>query len=219
MKDDITDIILENEGLIYKIISKYQGFFELDDLYQVAAIGLVIAYKNYKPEYKTKFTSYAYPYILGEVIKYINGYRGIKIGKSHKKLYSQILKAKEILSQKLMKIPTNYELSLFLEIDEQIIDEVILANSYIDSLDKIIMEDDKNLKLYDTIGYVDNDIENYALKSEISKLSEDERQLIKARYYENMSQKEVGEILGMYQVEVSRKEKKILKKLYDNIAA
>ena len=216
---NITDLILENEGLIYKIINKYRNYFETDDLYQVAVIGLIKAYKNYKNEYNTKFTSYAYPYILGEVIKYINEFRSIKVNKNIKLLYSKILKAKEILTQKLMKEPTTYELSLFLEMDEAVISDVILANMTVDSLDKIIMEDDKNFELYDKVGYYDNSVENYPLTIELAKLTKEERQIIRARYYENMTQKEVGEALGMYQVEVSRKEKKILKKLKDNIAA
>ena len=81
---NITDLILENEGLIYKIINKYRSYFELDDLYQVAVMGLIKAYKNYKDDYNTKFTSYAYPYILGEVIKYINEFRSIKVNKNMK---------------------------------------------------------------------------------------------------------------------------------------
>ena len=216
---NITDLILENEGLIYKIINKYRNYFETEDLYQVAVIGLIKAYKNYKNEYNTKFTSYAYPYILGEVIKYINEFRSIKVNKNIKLLYSKILKAKEILTQKLMKEPTTYELSLFLEMDEAVISEVMLANMTVDSLDKIIMEDDKNFELYDKVGYYDNSVENYPLTIELAKLTKEERQIIRARYYENMTQKEVGEALGMYQVEVSRKEKKILQKLKDNIAA
>lgn len=214
----ITDLILENEGIIYKIINKYKNYFELEDLYQVAVMGMLKAYKNYNTEYNTKFTSYAYPYILGEVIKYINDYRSIKINKSMKLLYSQVLKAKEILSQRLMKEPSTYELSLFLEVDETLIDEVINANMIVDSLDKIISEDDKNLELYDKFGYCDTLVENYELTYEIEKLSPLEKQIIVSRYYEDMSQKEVGQALGMYQVEVSRKEKKILKKLKDNIA-
>ena len=216
--EKITDLILENEGLIYKIINKYKNYFELDDLYQVAVMGLIKAYKNYKDDYNTKFTSYAYPYILGEVIKYINDFRSIKVNKNMKMLYSKIIKAKEILSQRLMKEPTIYELSLFLEMDEAIISEVMEANMTVDSLDKIIMEDDKNFELYDKVGYYDNGVENYPLMMELSKLSKEERQIIVSRYYEDMTQKEVGEALGMYQVEVSRKEKKILQKLKDNIA-
>ena len=67
--ENMTDLILSNEGLIYKIINKYRAYFELDDLYQVAVLGIIKAANNYKDEYNTKFTSYAYPYILGEVIR------------------------------------------------------------------------------------------------------------------------------------------------------
>ncbi len=216
---NITDIILENQGLIYGIINKYKNYFEFEDLYQVAIMGLIKAYKNYQDIYNTKFTSYAYPYILGEVIKYVNEYRSIKLSKNNKLLYSKILKAREVLSQKLMKEPSNYELSLFLEIDEDIINEAIISNMATDSLDRIIFEDGKNFYLYDKLGYVDMNIENYSLLREIENLDEEERQIIIGRYYQDMSQKEVGDSLGMYQVEVSRKEKKILQKLKDKISA
>lgn len=217
--ENLGEIIIENEGLIYKIINKYRNYFELDDLYQVAVMGLIKASKTYNSEYGAKFTSYAYPFILGEVIKYINEFRNIKLSKDTTKLYSRILKGMEILSQKLMKIPSNYELSLFLEIDEKIIEDVLLANSSVESLDKIISQDDKNLELYNKFGYCDYSIENYPLISELEKLPPVERAIIQARYYENMSQSETGQTLGMYQVEVSRKEKKILEKLKGNIAA
>lgn len=216
---DITNLIIENEGLIYKIIAKYKNYFEVDDLYQVAVMGMIKAYKNYRGEYNTKFTSYAYPYILGEVIKYINEFRTIKVNKNTKLLYSRILKAKDILAQKLMKDPSTYELSLFLEMDESLISEIIEANITVDSLDMIIREDDNNLTLYDKLGRYDERIDNYPLVSELSKLPPEDRQIIISRYYEDMSQKEVGDALGMYQVEVSRKEKKILEKLKNSIAA
>ena len=216
---DITELIIENEGLIYKIINKYRNYFEIEDLYQVAVMGLIKASKTYNSDYGAKFTSYAYPFILGEVIKYINEYRNIKISKENAKLYSKILKAIEILSQKLMKIPSNYELSLFLEIDEKIIENVLMSNMTVESLDRIISQDGKDLELYNKFGYCDATIENYPLLSELEKLPPLERTIIEARYYENMSQSEVGQNLGMYQVEVSRREKKILSKLKDSIAA
>lgn len=217
--ENLEEIITTNEGLIYKIINKYRNYFELDDLYQVAVIGLIKASKTYNSEYGSKFTSYAYPFILGEVIKYINEYRNIKISKDTAKLYSKILQAIEILSQKLMKTPTNYELALFLEIDESIIEEVLMANYTIESLDRIISLDGKNLELYNKFGYYDETIENYPLISELEKLQPLEKAIIQSRYYDNMSQSETGKSLGMYQVEVSRREKKILSKLKDNIAA
>lgn len=216
--NDIAKIIQENEGLIYKIISKYQNYFELEDLYQVAVMGLIKANKNYQETYNTKFISYAYPYILGEVIKYINEYRSIKLSKNTRLLYNKILKANQILSQKLMKTPSIYELSIFLEIDEKIINEVLLANNEVTSLDKVLIEDGKNFELYDTFGYYDQNIENYPLNDALNQLSKEEYALITARYYQDLSQSETGSTLGMYQVEVSRKEKKILQRLKDYIA-
>ena len=214
--ENLGEIIIENEALIYKIINKYRNYFELDDLYQVAVMGLIKASKTYNSKYGAKFTSYAYPFILGEVIKYINEYRNIRISKDTAKLYTRILKGIELLSQRLMKIPSNYELSLFLEIDESIIEEVLILNATVDSLDRIISQDDKDLELYNKFGYYDYEIENYPLISELEKLPQIERAIIQARYYENMSQSETGKSLGMYQVEVSRKEKKILAKLIRN---
>ena len=216
---NITDIILENQGLIYKIINKYKNYFELDDLYQVATMGLIKAYKNYHSDYNAKFTSYAYPYILGEVIKYINEFKSVKVNRNTSVLYSKILKAKEVLSQKLMKEPSTYELSLFLEIDEKLINDTIISNMATDSLDRIIAADGKDFILYDKLGYIDKDIENYSLLRELEKLDDEEKKIIIGRYYHDMSQKEVGDSLGMYQVEVSRKEKKILQKLKENISA
>ena len=217
--NNLEKIIKDNEGLIYKIINKYKNYFELEDLYQVAVIGILKASKNYNSEYGTKFTSYAYPFILGEVIQYINEYRNIKISKSNSKLYIRILKAIEILSQKMMKIPNNYELSLFLEIDESIIEDTLISHTTIESLDRIIRQDGKSLELYNKFCYNERYIENYTLISELEKLTTEEKAIIKSRYYDNLSQSETGKILGMYQMEISRKEKKILSKLKNNITA
>lgn len=214
---NIEELIIQNEGLIYNIINKYKNYFELDDLYQVAVMGMLKAYKKYDKNYNAKFTTYAYPYILGEVIKYINEFRNIKLNKNTKLLYSKIIKAKEILSQKMMKEPTNYELALFLELDEALINEAITANTKVESLDRIIYEENNNFEMYEKIGFNDQTIDNYSLIYELEKLPNEEKQIIKARYFNDMSQKEIANILGTYQVEVSRKEQKILKKLKDNI--
>lgn len=219
MNEEINNLIIQNERLIYSVISKYKNYFDLDDLYQVAALGMTKAYYNYKKNFNTKFTTYAYPYVLGEVIKYINEYRTIKLSHQNKILYSKILHAREALTQKIMKEPNIYELSMFLGIEEKVINDILVANQTIDSLDKIMSDEKNDFDLYNKCGYIDKNLENYSLKVELEKLSFEERQIIISRYFDNMSQKEVGDALGMYQVEVSRKEKKILKKLKDNIAA
>ena len=100
------EIIQENNGLIYQIINKYRNYFDIDDLYQVAVIGLIKAKNNYNNNLNTKFSSYAYPYVLGEVISYINNSKSVKISKEYQKIYRKVLEAKELLTQKLMKNPT-----------------------------------------------------------------------------------------------------------------
>lgn len=217
--DDKTKVILENEGMIYNIINKYRYHFEIEDLYQVAAMALGSAYDRYDSSYNTKFTTYAYLFVLGEVLKYISTERTIKVSRTNRSKYLKILKGMESLTQQLMKEPSIYELSLFLEMDESVIEEVLNANAQIDSLDKIISEDSKNLEMYDRVGYTDSNIEYLPLSLALESLTEEERQLIEARYFYNMSQKETGEKLGKYQVEVSRQEGKILKKLYDHMSA
>ena len=68
---DLNELIIQNELLIYSIINRYKDYFDIEDLYQTAVIGLINAYKNYKDDKQTKISSYAYFYMKGEVKKYI----------------------------------------------------------------------------------------------------------------------------------------------------
>ena len=76
---DLNELIIQNELLIYSIINRYKDYFDIEDLYQTAVIGLINAYKNYKDDKQTKFSSYAYFYMKGEVKKYIRENNPIKI--------------------------------------------------------------------------------------------------------------------------------------------
>lgn len=214
--NQLTEIILSNENLIYSVINKYGKYYDFDDLYQVGVMGIIKAYNNYKSDMNTKFTSYAYSYIFGEIIKYINDNKCFKISKENRNLYKKINEAKTLLTQKLMKEPSNYELSLFLEIDEKLIDEVINMNQTIDSLDREIMEDGKKVFLYDLVGKEENTLDNMFLYEQLGKLSKEELILLKERYFLDKTQSEVARDFGINQVKVSRTEQKILKKLSDN---
>jgi len=139
------ELIKNHEWLIYKIISKYRGYIDLEDLYQVASIGLIKASRNYKSSFDNKFSTYAYTYVLGEVIRYVNEYRGLKVSKNLSDIYRQLLRCKDALTQKLMQEPSIKELSEFMEIDEEVLLEAIKANQEIDSLDRIIESDDMEM--------------------------------------------------------------------------
>lgn len=214
--------ILEYEKLVYSVVKKFQGY-DIEDLKQVGMVGLAKAYKNYKEGFNTKFSTYAYTYILGEVLSYIRESRSFKISKEYGSLYKKINEAKELLSQKLMREVSNFEVACFLEIDETLVDEVILANSKVQSLDAALneLDDDKEINLYDFAKYNEKkyDAENIDLFMELENLTEIEKELIYDRYFNDLTQSEVSKKLSMSQVQVSRNEAKILKKLRDRLVA
>ena len=215
----LTKLIKENHGFICKIINKYAPYYEFDDLYQVSIIGIMKAYQNYKTDMNVKFMTYAYKYILSEIVTYIREQRTIKISKEYYKLYKKILETKSILSQKLMKEPTNHEISLFLELDESLINEVMKYQDSVKSLDELIYDNEQNLTLMDKVYSNENNIniDHIYLKRCLNSLEKEEQSLIKMRYFEDMTQKEIAAYLGTNQVQISRKEQKILKKLKNNL--
>lgn len=197
------DELLEYDGLIYSIISKYKKY-DKEDLYQVAMIGLIDALKHYDSNYNTKFSSFAYYYIVGEVNKYIRENSSLKVSRNLVELKKKIIKAKEVMSQKLGREATNLEISLYLEIDEKLIDEALISTDSVTSLED---------SYFDPISYDNTSAEVLDLKNELDKLSEKEKQLIYSRYFEELTQSETSNVLGMSQVQVSRNETKILNKL------
>ena len=213
----LIELIKENKNLICSIINKYTRYYEFDDLYQVSIIGIMKAYQNYDIEKGVKFTTYAYKYILSEVLLFINNNRTIKVSRDYQRLYKKILEARTLLTQKLMKEPTNYEISLFLEIDEAIINDVMRYQEKVKSLDEVVMDDGKQVTLLDQI-IINNIDDNYiSLQDGLSSLSDEELQLINFRYYQDKTQSEIAQIWGTNQVKNSRNEQKILKKLKNNL--
>ena len=209
----MTDQIIENENLVYSIINKCGGYYDVDDLYQVGMIGLINASKNYKEEAGVKFSTYAYTYVLGEVTKYMRENRDIKVSRDVIKLKQSISKARDHLSQKLQREPSDLELSLILEIDEEKIAEIERVCADVKSLDYSYSDEDMNL--YQSIKVEDKEINSNILdlRESIKNLNDEERKLIYSRYYCDLTQSETSKEMGMSQVQVSRKETKILQKL------
>ncbi|MCI6266669.1 MAG: sigma-70 family RNA polymerase sigma factor [Erysipelotrichaceae bacterium] len=215
----LVNLIKENKNLIYSIINKYIRYYEFDDLYQVSIIGIIKAYQNYQEERQVKFTTYAYKYILSEVIAYVNSSKMIKTSREYNRLYKKILEARTILTQKIMKNPSIHELALFLEIDEAMIEDVIRYQESVKSLDEVIVEDGKKLTLLDQISSesYNIDIDTISLKEGLATLTKEEQELINLRYFEDRTQSEIANFFGTNQVQISRNEQKVLKKLKNNL--
>ncbi len=208
---ELEDIITIHEKLIYKIASKFHDVPK-EDLYQAGVIGIIKAYNNYDNSSDTKFTTYAYNYIFGEMYEYTNNTRAIKLNKNILKTYKKIEQAKYHLAQKLGYYPTTPEISAFLSVPERIISEIEFCTSSIMSLDI-----DTERPLYELIPTQHSSIttDTIDLKDSMQTLTEEEKQIINYRYYKDFTQSETAKALGMSQVTVSRYEKKSLKKMYN----
>ena len=103
--------------MIYKLANSI-SYNNSEDLFQVGVIGLINAYKKFDNKYNTKFSTYAYPYILGEMKKYVRENKGIKISRDLIYLSNRLDKLIYLLCQKYKRMPTSKELSDILEVDE-----------------------------------------------------------------------------------------------------
>lgn len=212
--------VKDYDKLIYSIINKYNFFGEIDDLYQVGMIGLLKACENYKSDFNTKFTTYAHTYVLGEVLKYIRDNKSIRVNRDLVRLSSRIEKTREILNQKLMREVSNSEIANFLDVDESLVDEAIISSNFVKSLDYELNDEGRELNLYDSIKYEEKgySCDLIDLRDSLSRLEDDEKRIIKYRYFDDRTQSDISEELGMSQVQVSRSEAKILKKLKSRLS-
>lgn len=218
--NNLTNLIEENKNLIYKISTFFTGYSNKEDLFQVGCIGLINAYKKYVPDYNTKFSTYAYPFILGEMNSYVKRDKGIKVSRDITRINSSIERASILLTQKLMREPTIMELSSYLEIDECLVVDALISRYPTLSFDSYV-SCDKDVTLLDVIPDVDSMDMNtlVALRDELSKLNDEEKNIINKRYVMDFTQSEVAREMGISQVQVSRKEQKVLSKLRSNLVA
>ena len=205
--EKVKELVVQNEGLIYSIAKKFKG--DIEDLFQVGCIGLIKAYQNYNESFNTKFTTYAYRYIFGEIYQYVLRNKNIKLTPDQIKLNTAINKAYDFLSQKNGKEPTDLELSLFLEIP------IAKINENRNILNTLSLDDDsKDVDMYNYIIFDNMDKDDLILlRDALNKLTKDEKELILKRYFYNMTQSEIAKEYGINQVKVSRKEGKVLIKL------
>lgn len=212
--EDINKIIEENSRLIYSVVKIFSNSTNKEDLYQVGVLGMIKAYNNFDDSINVKFTTYAYPYILGEIKKFVREDKGLKISRGISKFNYKVDEVASILSQKLFRNPTTKEIADFIGIDEIYVIESINSRREIKSIDEAITTDSKELTLHETIPSKQVDIDALIiLKEELENLNEFEKNLIKNRYFCDNTQSETAQVLGISQVQVSRNEQKILTKL------
>ena len=203
-------LIEEYKPLILSIAKKFNNI-EKEDLFQAGALGLKKAFDNYDETSATKFSTYAYKYIYGEMYNLIYKNSDLKITKDTLKLYKSIIKTYQLLTQKNNKIPTTLEIAMTLEVEESLINAVIISCQKAPSLDANYC-DDKDIKEVINIEENISLDDKIFLNDAINQLQEPEKTIIKQRYYNDLTQSEIAALLGISQVKVSRYEKKGIEK-------
>ena len=212
MSEFINKRIIDNELLIYSIAKKYSNYYNMEDLYQAGCIGIIKADKKYDNNSKTKFSTYAYKYIYGEMYL-VACNKEMKYGKDILQLVSKIEMCKNYLAQELMREPSMQELEDYLHIPKE---KLELAYKSVGSI--VYLDNDTNERsLYETIGdNKSNNIDDKLLINDsMDRLGELEKDIINARYFEDLTQSETAKKLGITQVMVSRYETRSLKKMRD----
>ncbi len=202
-------ILKDNEKLIWKLASHFYGI-DKNDLFQAGVVGLLKALKKYKTNSKTKFSTYANDYIFGEMYLLATN-RDIKISKDILSLYKKIEAARYTLAQRYAKVPSNEELANYLGLNKCDIDMACMSASAIMSLDA---DNEEARNAYECISAKQEDLDTKILVDDsFAVLNDNEKAIIRSRFFEDLTQQEVAKKLNMTQVMVSRYEKKGMAKM------
>ena len=211
-------LVEENMGLVYTIVRRFAGRgHEMEDLIQIGSIGLIKAIDKFNSAFDVKFSTYAVPMIAGEIKRFLRDDGMIKVSRSLKETAGKAYMVKEALEKKYGREPSLEEISEEIGASREDIVLAMESAAEVESLHKTIYQGDGNaISLMDKLeeqGNPNEELLNHmVLNDVIQTLHEEERMLIRLRYFEDKTQMEVARALGMSQVQVSRYEKKILKK-------
>lgn len=219
----VRDEIMRRYVYIAEIVAKkftknnrlYNNGVEYDDIYQVACLGLLYAVDRFDTEKGVKFTSFATPTIIGEVRRYFRD-KGFFI-KVPSRLYEIFRKAERI--KRTNETSGIKDMARILGVSEEVVREAYRTGdaAFVKSIESEMLGDDNSIALIDTLGREDKSflvIENSDFIDYCSKkLDEREREFVTLRYYDELNQRRIGEIMNMSQMQISRFEKKVLKKL------
>ena len=223
-KQAMANIIEINSGLLWSIVKRFLGRgYEAEELYQIACIGFIKSVKRFDVSLNLRLSTYAVPYIMGEIKRFIRDDGPIKVSRSLKELSSKIKEIqREYLCKKGEEISIS-EISKILKVSKEEIAMALEAERPIESINQENYDDEQSGE--SKISRISNGkdetailINKICVDNLISELDTREKQIILLRYYRGKTQSEVAKILGISQVQISRIEKKILLSMREKIA-
>lgn len=208
-----------NLRLVLSVIKRFSGSSEnADDLFQIGCIGLMKAVDHFDTGYDVKFSTYAVPMIMGEIKRFLRDNGMIKVSRSLKENAWRIRQTRTMLEAKLGREPAVDEIAAQMELSVEEIIQAMEADVEVESLSRTVYQGDGNeICLYEKLADERDDMQQLVnhvfLQDLLQKLPGEEQDLIRYRYYDNLTQVETAKRMGISQVQVSRLEKKTLGKL------
>lgn len=210
---DRDQAVRDNIGLVHSCARHFRGRgVEYDDLFQAGCLGLVKAVDHFDPDRGVKFSTYAVPVILGEIRRLFRDGGTIKVGRGLKELSLRATRLSAEFSEREGRPPSVRELADLLGVEPEQAAEALGAAQLPISL--TAADEDGGGQIDVCVDSADDKIaELLSLKQVVTELEPRDRSIIVFRYFQNRTQTETASALGMTQVQVSRREKKILKEL------
>ena len=204
-------------GLIWNIVKRFSNRnYELEDLFQIGCIGFVKSINNFDFSLNNQLSTYATYMIIGEIKRFLRDNGPIKVSRTLKEIATKVKSLQERSIIESGNELTLEEISKALNIDREDIIMALDASMAIDSIDRRINDED-NKTLGDKIAYENDEYEKVlneiTLEKAFKRLDEKEKKIIVYRYFKEMTQNQIANLIGISQVQVSRIEKKALEKM------
>ena len=206
----------ENLGLVHLCANRFRGRgIDYEELYSAGCLGLLKAVKAFDGDRGVKFSTYAVPVILGEIKRLFRDGGTVRVSRSLKELSMKIQRICQEFASKEGREPVISELSVLTGASEADISEALCSAQPTVSLTS--SEDEGGQSDIPVEAHDEQILDILALRQIMDRLSKEDRMLLELRYFKNMTQTAAAKILGMTQVQVSRREKKLLKQMREEL--
>ena len=212
-KSGRNELVENNLGLVHACANRFRGRgVEYDDLFQAGCVGIIKAADNFDPSRGFSFSTYAVPVILGEIKRLFRDGGTVSVSRSIKEKGRKISYERDKFIKKYDREPTVGELSEILGYNEFETAQAIAASLPVISL--TVNDDESDSQLDIPVPDHEESVSmNLAVRQVMERLEEKDRELIKQRYFAGKTQTQTAQLLGMTQVQVSRREKQILRQM------
>lgn len=233
-EEEITDLLIKaqagnkeareylincNLKLVFNLVQRFENRgHDLEDLFQIGTIGLMKAIDKFDLSYNVKFSTYAVPMIVGEIRRFLRDDSPVKVSRSLKETAYKVHRSKEELTKELGREPTINEIAEALHISrDEIISAMDAAQAPSSIHDTLYQDEGDPIYVMDQLSNDRDEESNWfdkiALKEVLKKLPEKHRQVILLRFFQDKTQTEVAEMVGLSQVQISRIERQALRQI------